>query len=52
MIGIIGSRTRVYEVLRGDRPLSLKMIRELHKHLDIPAEVLIQQPRKNRRKAA
>lgn len=52
LIGIIGSRTRVYEVLRGDRPLSLKMIRELHKHLGIPAEVLIRQPRKNGRKAA
>ncbi|MFZ0396281.1 MAG: transcriptional regulator [Terracidiphilus sp.] len=52
LIGVIGSRTRVYEVLRGDRPLSLKMIRELHKHLGIPAEVLIQQPRKSKRKAA
>lgn len=52
LVGIIGSRTRVYEVLRGDRPLSLKMIRDLHKHLGIPADVLIQQPRKTRRKAA
>lgn len=52
LVGIIGSRTRVYEVLRGDRPLSLKMIRELHKHLGIPAEILIGQPRKSRRKAA
>ncbi len=52
LIGIIGSRTRVYEVLRGDRPLSLKMIRELHKHLEIPAEILIGQQRRSRRKAA
>ena len=41
LIGIIGSRTRVYEVMRGDRPLSLMMIRNLHQQLQIPAEVLI-----------
>ena len=45
LIGIIGHRTRVYEVMRGDRPLSLEMIRRLHNLLNIPAEVLIQ-PRK------
>jgi HTH-type transcriptional regulator / antitoxin HigA len=27
LIGIIGQRTRVYEVMRGARPLSLNMIR-------------------------
>ena len=42
LIGVIGQRTRVYEVMRGDRPLSLNMIRSLHKKLGIPAEVLIQ----------
>ncbi len=42
LVGIIGQRTRVYEVMRGDRPLSLKMIRNLHRELGIPAEVLIQ----------
>ena len=41
LIGIIGQRTRVYEVMGGKRPLSLKMIRNLHDKLDIPAEVLI-----------
>jgi HTH-type transcriptional regulator / antitoxin HigA len=41
LVGVIGSRTRVYEVLRRDRPLTLPMIRRLHKHLRIPAEVLI-----------
>ena len=47
LIGIIGQRTRVYEVMRGDRPLSLNMIRRLHEKLGIPAEVLIQpMPRK------
>jgi HTH-type transcriptional regulator / antitoxin HigA len=45
LIGIIGNRTRVYEVLRGDRPLSLSMIRRLHEHFQIPAEVLIQPTR-------
>jgi HTH-type transcriptional regulator / antitoxin HigA len=42
LVGIIGQRTRVYEVMRGDRPLSLQMIRNLHRELGIPAEVLIQ----------
>ena len=45
LIGIIGQRTRVYEVMRGDRPLSLNMIRSLHEQLQIPAEVLIQPTR-------
>lgn len=42
LIGILGQRTRVYEVMRGARPLSLEMIRRLHEQLGIPAEVLIQ----------
>jgi HTH-type transcriptional regulator/antitoxin HigA len=42
LIGVIGQRTRVYEVMRGDRPLSLNMIRSLHDKFGIPAEVLIQ----------
>ena len=37
----IGSRNRVYEVLNRKRPLSLTMIRRLHKGLGIPAESLI-----------
>jgi HTH-type transcriptional regulator/antitoxin HigA len=41
LIGVIGSRTRVYEVLRRDRPLSLAMIRRLHERFAIPAEILI-----------
>ena len=48
LIGIIGHRTRVYEVMRGDRPLSLEMIRRLHKRLSIPAEVLIKLPKRRR----
>jgi HTH-type transcriptional regulator/antitoxin HigA len=42
LVGVIGQRSRVYEVMRGDRPLSLKMIRNLHHEFGIPAEVLIQ----------
>jgi HTH-type transcriptional regulator/antitoxin HigA len=50
LVGIIGHRTRVYEVMRGDRPLSLEMIRRLHKQLRIPAEVLINVPNRRRHK--
>ncbi|SRR5712692_84187 len=50
LIGVIGQRTRVYEVMRGARPLSLNMIRKLHSRLAIPAEVLIQSgPKRARR---
>ncbi len=42
LIGVIGQRTRVYEVMHGKRPLSLNMIRALHQKFGIPAEVLIQ----------
>jgi HTH-type transcriptional regulator/antitoxin HigA len=41
LIGVIGQRTRVYEVMQGKRPLSLNMIRNLHEEFNIPAEVLI-----------
>lgn len=37
----IGGRSRVSEVFAGKRPLSLEMIRALHRHLGIPAEILI-----------
>jgi HTH-type transcriptional regulator / antitoxin HigA len=51
LIGIVGQRTRVYEVMRGKRPLSLNMIRNLHEKLDIPADVLIQPARRFRKTA-
>lgn len=38
---VIGKSNRVYEVLSGKRPLSLRMIRELHRQLGIPADVLL-----------
>jgi HTH-type transcriptional regulator/antitoxin HigA len=50
LIGILGHRTRVYEVMRGDRPLSLDMIRRLHTRLHIPAEVLIKRTKRRRSK--
>jgi HTH-type transcriptional regulator/antitoxin HigA len=52
LIGIIGNRTRVYEVLRRDRALSLTMIRQLNKRLNIPAEILIQPVRMRKKKQA
>lgn len=38
---MIGRSNRVYEILNHKRPLTLKMIRKLHKGLGIPAECLI-----------
>lgn len=50
LIGVIGSRTRVYEVMRGARPLSLNMVRKLHARFGIPAEILIQPVKRSARK--
>ena len=44
---ILGSRSRVAEVLNHKRRLTLPMIRRLHQRLGIPAEVLIQEPKSN-----
>ncbi|HJQ61042.1 MAG TPA: helix-turn-helix domain-containing protein [Vineibacter sp.] len=44
--GIIGTRTRIAEVLNRRRALSIGMIRRLHETLGIPAEVLIRPSRK------
>lgn len=40
---IIGRANRVYEVLNRTRPLTLAMIRRLHRAMGIPAEVLIRE---------
>jgi HTH-type transcriptional regulator / antitoxin HigA len=45
---LIGTRTRVAEVLNRKRGLSIGMIRRLHKALGISAEVLIRPSRKDR----
>lgn len=44
--GVIGTRTRIAEVLNRKRGLSINLIRRLHDRLGIPAEVLIRPPRK------
>lgn len=41
---MIGRSNRVYEVLDRTRPLTLRMIRNLHEELGIPAESLIKRP--------
>ena len=41
LVKYIGSKSKVSEVLNGKRTLSLSMIRNLHKGLGIPVEVLI-----------
>ena len=39
-----GGRTRVYEVLSGRRALNVNMMRALHEHLGIPADILLGRP--------
>jgi HTH-type transcriptional regulator/antitoxin HigA len=38
---MIGRLIRVYEVLAGRRPLTMTLVRRLHKELQIPAESLL-----------
>jgi len=52
LVGVIGGRSRVYEVMKRKRALSLEMIRRLHERFGIPAEVLIRPVRAGRRRAA
>jgi len=44
LVPLLGSRSRVSEILSGKRQLTLKMIRALHESLGIPADVLLQEP--------
>lgn len=46
LIPFIGSKSKVSEVLNRKRPLSLSMMRALHKGLGIPAEILLNEPGK------
>ncbi|MBI3246446.1 MAG: helix-turn-helix domain-containing protein [Deltaproteobacteria bacterium] len=46
---ILGSRSRVSEILNRKRPLTLEMIRRLHALWGIPAESLIQPTTRKRR---
>jgi HTH-type transcriptional regulator/antitoxin HigA len=40
MVNIIGTKSRVSEVLNRKRKLTLEMVRNLKKHLNIPSDVL------------
>ncbi len=44
LVPFIGSKSKVSEILNKKSPLSLSMMRALHKRLGIPAEVLFQEP--------
>lgn len=44
LVPYIGSQSKVSEVLRRKRPLSITMIRNLHEGLRIPAATLIRAP--------
>jgi len=44
LIPYIGSQSGVYQILLGKRGLSMPMARALHKHLGIPAEILLREP--------
>jgi HTH-type transcriptional regulator/antitoxin HigA len=48
LVPMIGQINRVYEVLNRKRPLTLRMIRRLHRKLGIPAESLIKEPDQRR----
>ena len=43
LVPILGSRAKVSEVLSGRRSITMAMARSLHKHLGIPADVLLQE---------
>jgi HTH-type transcriptional regulator / antitoxin HigA len=51
LVGVIGGRSRVHEVMNGKRALSLEMIRRLNARFGIPAEVLIRSMRPRKRAA-
>jgi len=44
LIPILGSKSKVSEVLSGNRQLTLSMIRALNEKLGIPAETLLRKP--------
>jgi HTH-type transcriptional regulator/antitoxin HigA len=48
----IGRKNRVYEVLAGKRPLTLRMIENLHETFAIPAESLLKHSRNQDRQSA
>ena len=44
LVPMIGSRSKVSEVLSGSRTITMPMARALHRHLGIPAEELLKEP--------
>ena len=44
LVPMIGSRSKVSEILSGTRSLTMPMARALYRHLGIPAEVLLKEP--------
>jgi HTH-type transcriptional regulator/antitoxin HigA len=48
LVPLIGQINRVYEILNRKRPLTLQMIRRLHRKLGIPADSLIKEPDQRR----
>ena len=48
LVPMIGQINRVYEILNRKRPLTLQMIRRLHRELGIPAESLIKESAQRR----
>ncbi len=47
LVPIIGSRSKVSEILSGKREITMPMARALHRHLNIPAEILLSDPAAN-----
>ena len=45
LVPMIGSRSKVSEILSGARGLTMPMARALHRHLGIPADVLLKEPK-------
>ena len=42
LANVVGLKSRASEILNKKRKLSLEMIRQIHNHLNVPTEVLIQ----------
>lgn len=52
LVPLLGSRSRVSEVLNGKRSLTLTMIRRLHQSLGIPADILLGETKETRLRTA
>lgn len=52
LVPVIGRKNRVYEILAGKRPLTLRMIEGLHETFSIPAESLLKRSSNQNNNAA